>query len=155
MTGLALTHHGALTAFARSRCSSPSEADDIVQETYTRAWKYRSSFDPDKGSARMWLFGICRNQLLERRSTLPVPPDAHGGVHDDVELHRVVEASFVAEMLRRLSPEHRQVVVLANEGFTTREIAVRLGIAPGTVKSRLHYGLRALRSLLEAEGVLS
>ncbi|MEK7425760.1 MAG: sigma factor-like helix-turn-helix DNA-binding protein, partial [Actinomycetota bacterium] len=68
---------------------------------------------------------------------------------------RLAEASFVADVLRRLSPEHQEVVVRAVlNGESTREIAMGIGVPAGTVKSRLHYGLRALRALLEAEGIL-
>lgn len=159
MEVLASRHRDAITAYVRTRGVNAHDADDIVQESLLRAWRYRGSFDPSKGNERMWLFGITRNQLTQIRARQSVSLDRVATeldvAEEDVELHRIVEASFVADMMRRLSPEHREVIELATgRGWSTREIADRLAIAPGTVKSRLHYGLRALRSLLEADEVL-
>jgi RNA polymerase sigma-70 factor (ECF subfamily) len=68
----------------------------------------------------------------------------------------VLDSWLVADALVSLSPAHRAVVVGAYYGGrSVAELATELGIAPGTVKSRLHYGLRALRLALQEKGVTS
>ena len=74
---------------------------------------------------------------------------------DDVELARLVDRSLIVDALAALSADHRAVVVGAYfERRSTRELSERLGIAEGTVKSRLHHALRALRANLEERNVL-
>ena len=72
----------------------------------------------------------------------------------DVDVDRALEAWRLAEALRGLSAEHRAAIVEVHYlGFTVREVAARHGLPIGTVKSRLYYGLRALRLRLEEMGV--
>jgi len=79
---------------------------------------------------------------------LPEPPP------EVDEADRAVEAWTVAEALGRLSPAHRDVLVECfYQGRSVAEAAVRLGVPPGTVKSRTHYALRSLRLVLEEMGV--
>ena len=71
---------------------------------------------------------------------------------DDTE--RALQGWLVAEALGELSQTHREVLVLCFfQGHSVADAAARLGIAPGTVKSRTHYALRALRVVLEEKGV--
>ena len=73
----------------------------------------------------------------------------------DAELDRVVELSYLRDALASLSEEHRTVIVEAFfHGRTTNQIADRSGIPAGTVKSRMYYGLRAIRSYLEEREVV-
>jgi RNA polymerase sigma-70 factor (ECF subfamily) len=73
---------------------------------------------------------------------------------EDPDLALVAERSLVADALRALSEDHRAVIAAAYwEGLDTRQIAGRLGVPDGTVKSRLYYGLRALRAALEEREV--
>lgn len=159
VSDLTRTHGAALLAFASSRIPDRRDAEEVVQETLVRAWRYQASFDPNRGLERMWLFGICRNVVSDRRHQLARSANEVGDLPVDIatgdDTARLAEASFVADVLRRLSPEHQEVVVRAVlNGESTREIAMGIGVPAGTVKSRLHYGLRALRALLEAEGIL-
>jgi RNA polymerase sigma-70 factor (ECF subfamily) len=79
---------------------------------------------------------------------LPEPPPAMD------EADRAVEAWTVAEALARLSQPHREVLVECfYRGRSVNEAAARLGVPPGTVKSRTHYALRSLRLVLEEMGV--
>ncbi|GAB2929113.1 sigma-70 family RNA polymerase sigma factor [Micromonospora polyrhachis] len=135
-------------------------AEDLVQETLLRAWRHPGAMDPSRGSVRAWLFTTARNLAIDawRRSAvrvgevvtdqLPEPPQSVD------EADRAVEAWMVAEALSRLSPAHREVLVECfYQGRSVGEAASRLGIPPGTVKSRMHYALRSLRLVLAEMGV--
>jgi RNA polymerase sigma-70 factor, ECF subfamily len=133
-------------------------AEDVVQETLLRAWRRPSVLDQSTSSARVWLFTVARNLVIDdRRSarhrheipveTLPEKPDAD-------RIDALLESWLVADALASLSAEHRSVVVhVYYGGRSIAETAAELGIPAGTVKSRLHYGLRALRLALEEKGV--
>lgn len=135
-------------------------AEDLVQETLLRAWRHPEALDPQRGSVRAWLFTTARNLAIDawrRRSVrvgevitdeLPEAPEAVD------ETDRAVEAWTVAEALGRLSAAHREVLVECfYRGRSVAEAAARLGIPPGTVKSRIHYALRSLRLILAEMGV--
>jgi RNA polymerase sigma-70 factor, ECF subfamily len=134
-------------------------AEDLVQETLLRAWRHPEALDPDRGSVRAWLFTTARNLAIDswRRRSVRVgevitdaPPEP---VSDD-ETDRTVEAWLIAEALGRLSSVHREVLVECfYQGRSVAEAAARLGVPPGTVKSRTHYALRSLRLVLEEMGV--
>jgi RNA polymerase sigma-70 factor (ECF subfamily) len=136
-------------------------ADDIVQETLLRAWRKPSVLDQSQQSARTWMFTVARNLVIDgKRSaasrhefgtdTLPERPTA--GDQADA----VLDAWLVSDAIAELSLEHRSVIVHAYYGGrSVAEIARELDIPEGTVKSRLHYGLRALRLALQERGVTS
>lgn len=151
-------HAPALHAWVRSRSVDAKEAEEIVQDTLILAWRKRDQYGRSRGSERAWLFGIARNVAVDRhrRQHLRVVPAADvPDVAADDELERAVETSYVRDALLGLSDLHRQVVVETYyEGRTVREVAQRLEIPEGTVKSRLHHALRALRRELERNEVL-
>lgn len=137
-------------------------AEDIVQETFLRAWQHQDSLDPDR--AAPWLHTVAHNLVVSayRRSAArppesPLPegelPLAGGG---EAELDRMLERWQLVEAMRGLRPEHREVLIeVYYLRRTVAETAERLGVPPGTVKSRCYYGLRALRGVLEEKGVTS
>jgi RNA polymerase sigma-70 factor (ECF subfamily) len=135
-------------------------AEDLVQETLLRAWRNPEAFEPDRGSVRAWLFTTVRRLAIDawrRRESrvgevmtdvLPEPP----AIVDEAD--RAIEAWTIAEALSRLSTAHREVLVECFfRGCSVAEAAAELGIPPGTVKSRTHYAMRALRLVLEEMGV--
>lgn len=133
-------------------------AEDIVQETLIRAWRHPTVLDQSEQSARAWLFTVARNLVIDgKRSARSV----HEVVTDEVPEERsadatdaILESWIVADALSTLSVEHRAVIVHAYfAGRTVGEIAAQLQIPEGTVKSRLHYGMRALRLALQEKGV--
>lgn len=155
-------HGPALASWARSRFTDHQLAEEVVQETVLAAWRRYDQFDPARGTERAWMFGIARNVAATRHRrnrrhlrSVPTDPIADVGL-DDAELARVAERSLIVDAVLELSDDHRRVVAAAYwEGMSTREIAARLGIPDGTVKSRLHYALRILRTLLEEREVLT
>ena len=146
---------GALFSYAFRATGDRQRAEDVVQETLARAWERADRFDPARGSAGAWLFTIARNLLIDGwRADAARPRLAPLGETDVAlgvdEVDRALEAWQMAEALRRLSPEHRAVIVETYYGArSVAATAARLGIPEGTVKSRLYYGLRALRLVLE------
>lgn len=134
-------------------------AEDLVQETLLRAWRHPEVLDPERGSVRAWLFTTARHLAIDawRRRSVRVSEVVTDSVPESVtddESERAVEAWTVAEALARLSPPHREVLVECfYRGRSVAEASARLGIPPGTVKSRTHYALRALRLALEELGV--
>ena len=156
-------HGDALQAYALRLCQGDRQrAEDLVQETLLRAWRHPASMDPAQGSVRAWLFTTARNLAIDawrRRSVrvtevvtdqLPEPPAEVN------EADRAVEAWTIAEALNQLSPSHRDVLVECfYQGRSVAEAAVRLGVPQGTIKSRTHYALRALRVALEEAGVIT
>jgi RNA polymerase sigma-70 factor, ECF subfamily len=137
-----------------------AQAEDLVQETLLRAWRYPEALDPERGAVRAWLFTTARNVAIDawrRRSArvgevvtdmIPEPPPSAD------EADRAIEAWTVAEALGRLSAQHREVLVQCfYQGRSVAEAAALLGVPPGTVKSRTHYGLRSLRMILNEMGV--
>ncbi len=150
-------HAAALWSYVVRLTGDRARAEDVVQETMVRAWRHAIS-DRDSGSARAWLFTVARNLVVdEARSARNRHEAVVELVPDTAESDRVdalFDEMLVTEALLALSEEHREVVVRAYHGRrTVAEIAAELDIPPGTVKSRLHYGLRALRLALQERGV--
>ena len=148
-------YSGALFSYAFRATGDRQRAEDVVQETLARAWERADRFDPSRGSAGAWLFTIARNLLIDGWRAEAARPRLAPIGETDVplgvdEVDRALEAWQMAEALRRLSPEHRTVIVETYYGArSVASTAARLGIPEGTVKSRLYYGLRALRLVLE------
>ncbi len=154
-------HGDALFAHAIRLCDGDRQrAEDLVQETLLRAWRHPEALHPDRGSARAWLFTTARRLAIDawRRREVRVGevvtdtlPEPHIGLD---EADRAVEAWTIAEALEQLSPAHREVLVECfYRGRSVAEAAAALGIPPGTVKSRTHYAVRALRLVLDEMGV--
>lgn len=148
-----------LHAYARRFLGDSGRAEDVVQEVLLRAWKNPDKVDPAGGSPRGWLFTVARNVLTDVwRAEQARPSEVHDDrlldaqlVEDDVD--RLVETWTVEQALSRLSHEHRAVLVEVHvRGASVGETAARLGIPPGTVKSRTFHGLRALRRVLVEMG---
>jgi RNA polymerase sigma-70 factor (ECF subfamily) len=154
-------HGDALYVHALRLCDGDRQrAEDLVQETLLRAWRHPEALDPDRGSTRAWLFTTARHLAIDawRRRTARVGevvtdtlPEPQADLN---EADRAVEAWTIAEALERLSPAHREVLVECfYRGRSVAEAATVLGIPAGTVKSRTHYAVRALRLVLDEMGV--
>jgi RNA polymerase sigma-70 factor, ECF subfamily len=155
--GTAYRAHGAeLLRFARRSLHDPQLAEEAVQETFARAWRSRATYHPDLGPMRAWLFAIERRVVIDlatRRSARPVEPLEEEPTDDRDDIDVALIGWQVEEALRRLKPEHRQVLVRTYFGQRSGgELAVELGIPEGTVRSRLFYALKSLRLTLDEMG---
>ena len=148
-------HAGELYSFAMRTLSDSGLAEEAVQETFLRAWRAGERFDPEIGSLRTWLFAIMRNIVIDLgRARALRPTVADGGTEPSVEpLDDALLAWQVEEAMRRIGEPHRRVLI--ETYYRERpyaDVAVELGVPEGTVKSRVYYGLRALRNALEEIG---
>ncbi|WP_062464702.1 sigma-70 family RNA polymerase sigma factor [Demequina soli] len=151
-------HAAVLWRYVTHLTGDAAAADDVVQETLLRAWRTPRILEQDPASTRSWLITVARHLVIDdarsarRRHEAPrenVPDRPADGAED-----ALFDALLVAEAMATLSADHRAVIVRAYfGGLSTAELSGALGIPEGTVKSRLHYGLRALRLALEERGV--
>ncbi len=124
---------------------APRDAEDVLQESLTRAWRRRGTYDASRGSVAGWLCGIvldqCRQRWRQERAPalMPVPAENDTALQLDLEL-----------AIRRLAPRQRQVIELHYfAGLPVADVAAALGISDGTVKSTLADARARLRTLLE------
>jgi RNA polymerase sigma-70 factor (ECF subfamily) len=150
-------HAGELYRFARRALGDSGLAEEVVQETFVRAWRRSDRFDPTIASTRTWLFAICRNLVVDmaraRSVRPPLAPDDPIDRPTEDDLDRVVLTWQLEEAISTLSDEHRKALVDVHwRSKTYGEVAEELGVPEGTVKSRVYYALKAVRRALEERG---
>jgi len=151
-------HAAELWRFAMRLTRDRELSEDVVQEVLLKAWNDPGLGQRDDGAARAWLFTASRNLIIDRwrsaasRREQRTADPLDQAVGDATSV--VLDRWLIAEALGGLSLEHRTVISAAYfEGRSVADIATRLHIPEGTVKSRLHYGLRTLRLILQEKGV--
>jgi RNA polymerase sigma-70 factor, ECF subfamily len=148
-------HAPALRRYVERFCPDRASADDIVQETFIRAWRHLPQLSSGDVPVRPWLYRVARNLLIDadraaRSRPVTVRPQPAEEGRDDTGLDRVLDQQLVADALDQLSPAHRAVLVETfYQGRTLAKVARQLGIPDSTARSRLHYALQALRRQLE------
>ena len=141
----------ALRAYVTRLLFDPYQAEDVVQETMLRAWRNAAHLSPERGSVAGWLTRVAHNICVDRmraRGSRPdeVAPDGAELQSLDDHASAVVDSVLIAEALSRLSPAHREALLLVYfADRTAAEAAEALGLPVGTVKSRVHHALRRLR----------
>jgi RNA polymerase sigma-70 factor (ECF subfamily) len=151
----------ALHGYAEQFCPDRASADDIVQETFIRAWRHLPQLSTGDRPIRPWLFRVARNLLIDanraakaRPMTIPGQPAGEAGT--DPALDEVLDRQLVSAALQHLSPAHQAVLVETfYRGETTAAAARELGIPHGTARSRLHYALDAMRQQLQEHDMIA
>jgi RNA polymerase sigma-70 factor (ECF subfamily) len=134
-----------------------SEGEDLVQEVFLEAWRRSASYDASRASVKAWLLLRMRSRCLDHKKSARVSRRAQGS--DGAWLDELADAEAepslapdrarVREVLLALPAEQRAVLLLGYfEGLSSSEMAERLGIPIGTVKSRAAAALSALRASL-------
>jgi RNA polymerase sigma-70 factor (ECF subfamily) len=144
-----------LRGFLTQTLGDAAEAEDVLQQTLTEAWRRGASYAPERGSLLTWLLVIARSRAIDQlRRRIPEPYDPADLAqlvdpstedHVDALLERWRMAGLLAGLPRE---ESRLLALRFYEGLTQREIAAHTGIALGTVKMRMAQGLERLRLAL-------
>jgi RNA polymerase sigma-70 factor (ECF subfamily) len=148
---------GPVYSLARGLLGDAQAAQEVTQDVFLGIWRGAHAFDPGRGSGRSWILALAHHKSVDalRRRRPAGLPLSQAMTDDDAdvvsEALRRVEAIRVQRALGTLSADQRAAIVLAYYGgYTQREIAARLGVPLGTVKTRMRDGLLRLRAALEA-----
>ena len=151
LSALKAAHEAPLLGYVERLTGDYQQAEDIVQETFVRAWRAAPALASRDGSLRPWLYRVARNLATDlhrahrarpRQATLDGAPEMPG--LDQAE--RALQVHLIVDGLRALRSEHRVTIVeVYFRGRSIAETAALLDVPAGTVKSRCYYGLRALR----------
>lgn len=139
--------------------SDGTAAEDVVQDAFVSIWKQAPRFDPARGQVRSWLLTIVHHKAVDavrRRANraeraLPEGPDEAVATTGQPEslAEWMMEAEAVRDAVRQIPDEQRQTIEMAYfAGMTHVEIAERMGVPLGTVKSRLRIGIEKMREYL-------
>ena len=159
-------HHRLAFAIIRRIVQSPSDAEEVLQETFVRVWSRAETYDARLGSPAAWVVRIARNRAIDRvrarqaradvNAPVPAPDDPAPArdlpSHDTPEsvLHSTYAARAVRGAVAALPAAQRTLIEAAFfEGYTHQELAARFGVPLGTVKTRIRSGLVSLRGRLE------
>jgi RNA polymerase sigma-70 factor, ECF subfamily len=146
-------------SFMMRKGAAPELAEDLVQETMIAVWTKAGLYDPARGAVSTWIFTIARNQWIDRHrrdGVMPLtvldgydPPSGEAG--SDEAMARKQEAVLIAQALDEIPPEQKEPLMLSFvEDMAHGEIARKLNLPLGTVKSRVRLAYGRLRKSLEA-----
>jgi RNA polymerase sigma-70 factor, ECF subfamily len=147
-------HASDLFGFAQSVLRNRQAAEDLIHDVFLEAWRRSGDYSAERGSVRAWLLVRVRSRALDRLKSagrsrvVPSPDDDERQLSTTVPLH-VGDQRRVRELLSRMPEAQQDVIILGYfEGLSTTEIAERLSIPAGTVKSRTRAALASLRTVL-------
>jgi RNA polymerase sigma-70 factor (ECF subfamily) len=159
-------HHRLAYAIIRRIVQSPSDAEEVLQETFVRVWSRADTYDARLGSPAAWVVRIARNRAIDRLRARQARADVNAPVpvadretaarelpsHETPEsvLHSTHAAMAVRGAVADLPAAQRALIEAAFfEGYTHQELSARFGVPLGTVKTRIRSGLVSLRERLE------
>jgi len=153
-------HGGELYRFALRALGDTGAAQDVVQETFVRAWRAADRFDPELASLRVWLFAIARNVVVDQARRvearpwlrqLSEPADLEAAAENSPDpSDRLLRGWIVEEALRRIGEDHRRAIVetyLRDRPYA--DVAAELGIPVATLRTRVFYALKSLRVTMD------
>ncbi|MFN3599975.1 MAG: RNA polymerase sigma factor [Dietzia sp.] len=150
-------HGRSIYGFARSSVGDQSLAEECVQDVFVRAWRARDSYDPSRSTQKTWLFAIARNVVIDAlrargRRAEPVHEVPEPATTRQSDTSRLVDRIDLQAALAQVSPEHREVIIAVQvDGLTYQQLSDRSGVSVGTLRSRMYYGLRSVRQIMEGE----
>jgi len=142
---------------ALRRLGDRGRAEDAAQEAFIAIWRSARSYDPSRGTGTPWLYAVVRNAITDGQRRTPTPvAELEDGPGSEPDPSDEAEASWTAWRVHRaleILPEHeRPVIELAYwSGLSQSEVAEKLGIPLGTVKTRTRSALARLADALEGE----
>lgn len=157
MDSVIRAHRAALLSYTTRLTRDRYLAEDVVQETWLRAWRHQNRLTEDFGSVRAWLFRVAHNVAIDmhrNRRARPTEVDIPSDELDQVAAipdpgDEVENRLLVGSILDDLTECHRDTLVAVYFADRTANSAANvLGIPVGTVKSRVHHALRTLRDRL-------
>jgi RNA polymerase sigma-70 factor (ECF subfamily) len=137
-----------------------ADAEEVTLDVYTQVWRRAAAYDPERGSVTAWLLTIARSRSIDRvraragRTNLEQPLEDGGEVRTHAaspEEHTAMsqQRRRILAALNTLNPDQRRVLELAYfSGLSHSEMAARLAVPVGTVKTRIRLGMMKLRELL-------
>lgn len=150
------TYGGAVYGLAMRVLQNPGMAEEVTQDVFLKLWQHPERWNPALGQFSSWLLTITRNAAIDRlrkerhANTDSVEHmDLAANPHGQHDTHWA-DGQLLAQLMRELPPEQRQLIELAFfHGYTHSELAQKLQLPLGTVKTRLRSGLQKLRGLWE------
>jgi RNA polymerase sigma-70 factor (ECF subfamily) len=142
---------------ALRRLGDRGRAEDAVQETFASIWRAAKSYRPERGPGAPWLYAVARNAIVDRSRVRNEPAvEVQDEPSDESGPAELAERSWlqwrVHRALEELPENEREVIALAYwSGLSQSEVAARLGIPLGTVKTRTRSGLQRLAGILEGQ----
>jgi RNA polymerase sigma-70 factor (ECF subfamily) len=147
-------HAHSLLSYVVRLTRDRARAEDVVQETLLRAWREPGVLEETEGSRRGWLFTVAKRIVIDQWRSASRRPEVltdhvpEQTVEDMAE--QAANRQLVQAALQMLSIEHRQTLFETYfRGASVAQAAEALGVPPGTVKSRTHYALHALRQAID------
>jgi RNA polymerase sigma-70 factor (ECF subfamily) len=148
-----------LGGFLADALPDRGSAEEVLQQVLVEVWRRGPEYDPSRASLLTWMMTIARSRAIDerrRRRPEPVEPELVAGAVEEppgTETDELLERWRVAELLTRIPAEEATMLRLRfYEGLAQPEIADRMGMKLGTVKSRMVTALTRLRDLIEEEG---
>jgi len=151
MSDLYDRYSGVVYGVALRVLGSTTAAEDVLQEVFLQLWRNPQAFDADRGRLAPWLAVIARNRAIDVLRKRPMEEDIDElpistGVNLEDEASERIAIDKIRGVLAQLPAEQRKALEMAYfEGLTHTEIASKTGEPLGTVKTRIRYGLLALR----------
>lgn len=135
------------------------QAEDLLHDAFIRIWKNISKYDPDKGRLYTWVINVCRNIAIDairktKRTRIrdqKIEIEQEDMINPQTVSVNKMDAAIINKKVMELKKEQRLVIDMAyNHGYSHYEIASKLEMPVGTVKSRIYQGIRIIKLAMSA-----